>query len=218
MLSAMVYARGRGPLVALGLIGLLGLAGFPWKWAPLRKRLLILALIVGVVLAVLANMPTTLRYRYERILTADPGESIIARIEAYSLALQMFSQHPLLGTGTASYQVFHGRFRYPHNVFLEALAENGILGFIALCGFLLSVAWKSVGANRRSGRRERGLVAGAGLLFGYMLIHSCFSGDLTSRMLLFSAGLATVVGSQPLRKADAGRAYLGGRGQKGSVG
>ena len=63
------------------------------------------------------------------------GTSTIQRKEAYSLAVTLFMQKPLLGIGTGEFP--RG---YPHNIFLEIAAENGIVGLIVFICFLFAIA------------------------------------------------------------------------------
>jgi len=200
LLGAMTYARARGPLIGLAVVLLvMAMAGL---MVPLRRRLLVVLVAVSVVGGVLVGMPPDLRHRYSRLFTEDVGGSVLFRVEAYKQALRVFGESPLLGAGTGSYDAFHERFSYPHNILLEALAENGLFGFIALCGFLLSLGARAIGTVRRSMPGKRVLVAGPALILLYMLVGSLVSGDLTSRSLLFAAGLAAAACS---RKKTAGR-------------
>lgn len=190
LLGALIYARGRGPVIALA--GVLAVAGIAYRWIPLRRRMGVAAVAIAIAVGFLVLMPASLRYRYERVLSSDVGSSIESRVDAYKVAWSMFVQSPLIGEGTGSYITYHGRFEYPHNIVLEAMAEYGSLGLVLLAGFVTSVWLKLVWAVRETNGRERALIAGAGLVFVYMLIGSMFSGDLTSRTLWFSAGLVAL--------------------------
>ena len=59
------------------------------------------------------------------------------RLESYSTAWQLFKNKPLFGIGTGG---FPGG--YPHNIFLEIAAENGLLGLIIFFGFLFTICQK----------------------------------------------------------------------------
>ena len=206
LVSALIYARGRGPLIALG--GVLLVACVIYRWIPVRRRLLIFLGGIALLALLLIALPENLQTRYDRLLSDDVGASIESRLDAYGLAWRMFASSPLLGHGTGSYRAYHERFGYPHNIVLEAMAENGVIGLALLVGFIGSIWVRLARALRVLSGEERILIAGAGSIFLLMLIGSMFSGDLASRTLWFSAGLIVVATS---RKTFCPR--VGGRGQ-----
>jgi O-antigen ligase len=46
-----------------------------------------------------------------------------------------------LGGGTNSFAQRTKYYTYPHNIFLEVISENGLIGLLVFLGFLGSVAW-----------------------------------------------------------------------------
>jgi O-antigen ligase len=94
-------------------------------------------LLVGLVVGALVAIPT--------LSSRDLSAFTEGRWELWSTAFQNFSQHPLLGSGYLSaqdYFTFAGGY---HSEYLTALAEQGIVGLVALLGlfwFLLSRGWK----------------------------------------------------------------------------
>ncbi|AFM26938.1 O-antigen ligase family protein [Desulfomonile tiedjei] len=72
-----------------------------------------------------------------RISDLGSGESTVGiRIRLYSQALDLFGESPLLGNGTGALENINGRGLYAHNLILEILAEQGLLGFAMLSIFL----------------------------------------------------------------------------------
>lgn len=67
---------------------------------------------------------------FDRIASGELGESESYRILAWGYALDAFSKNPFLGLGTGNFGQHY--IAYPHNMFLEVLAENGLLGFIVV--------------------------------------------------------------------------------------
>jgi len=63
--------------------------------------------------------------------------SVNNRLKLYSDAWQLFKNKPLFGIGTGGFQT--GEYNYPHNIFLEIAAENGLLGLIIFFGFLFTI-------------------------------------------------------------------------------
>jgi O-antigen ligase len=121
---------------------------------------------------------------------ANPRGSVGARLEFYRSALTAVAEKPLLGRGTGGWSVYYygqDRRAYPHNLLLEVLVEQGLLGFTALLIFLgtLFVALKRML-----------VMAGPQLalfptLVVFCLSNSMFSGDLDdNRLLWFCCGIA----------------------------
>ncbi|MCD6318040.1 O-antigen ligase family protein, partial [Candidatus Aerophobetes bacterium] len=69
------------------------------------------------------------------LIALKGGMSTMQRKEAYSLAVTLFMQRPLLGIETGG---FPGG--YPHNIFLEIATENGLVGLIIFICFLFAIA------------------------------------------------------------------------------
>jgi O-antigen ligase len=83
--------------------------------------------------------------------------------------LTMFAEHPILGVGTANYPTNYQRYaqliglefraqaRDPHSLYVQILAETGILGAIAFFGmviFLFDSLNKTCRAIEQSGRLQ----------------------------------------------------------------
>lgn len=72
------------------------------------------------------------------------GESIFMRIDTAKIALDVWRDHPILGVGLGSYTLTslqygnYNLFGFAANVLVNALAETGIIGFIALVGLSVS--------------------------------------------------------------------------------
>ncbi len=88
--------------------------------------------------------------------TSSPNR--VKRLAIWASTLQMFADHPVLGTGAGNWKIhapnyfqpdpsewYYHNWRRPHNDFLWALAEKGIPGMLLYLGFfvsLLVMAWK----------------------------------------------------------------------------
>lgn len=122
-----------------------------------------------------------------------------ARVPIWQTAWQMFLAHPLLGHGphTFSYvSVDKIQVSWAHNLFLETLAEQGLLGFSALLALLGSMLWIAA-ANYRAASGERRICAAAnltiilGLVFGAMFEIS-FVRQWVNELFFFAAGVAAL--------------------------
>jgi len=65
------------------------------------------------------------------IFQEDKGESINTRLVAQGDAIYMFEDSAFLGVGTGNFGSY-SLLEYPHNIFLEIGAENGIVGLFLL--------------------------------------------------------------------------------------
>lgn len=105
--------------------------------------------------------------------------SIISRIEAAKIVWEGFKDAPIFGHGFGSfysdnYSSLGLMMKYPHNIFLEAIFEFGILGLIALV-VLLYVIFSS------AAKHERLLI----YFFVFSLWMSMFSKDFATQSFLW---------------------------------
>jgi O-antigen ligase len=116
------------------------------------KRRLLCGLI-GILLLVLAGLLLNSLLFPESQLVAKvvhewggkSGRTIDGRTPVWAVAWSLFTNAPVLGHGAHTFGVFHPDPQWVHNLYLEALAEQGLLGFMTLGCLLaagLSVAWK----------------------------------------------------------------------------
>jgi|GEM_PF-1871420 len=121
--------------------------------APAKEQLLLgfnPRALVDEYIKQIQSDPTLSEEEREQILARDvSSESLGYRIEFWKAGLRMFREHPLTGVGV-------GQFRYRfaeysdlsfiqqpdmHNIFLEQLAETGIVGFALLLSVLGLAIW-----------------------------------------------------------------------------
>ena len=146
---AIMPTAARGALLAL----MMGMAIIALSGGSLRAR----ARSAAVVVAVLAGLALA-AYRTDgmrnRLVMAAESNDLSHREELFPAAWQMFMEKPLIGWGPINnrYEVVKYvpraelAFRETHNVVLELLTENGLLGAIPyLTAMLLSVvaAWRA---------------------------------------------------------------------------
>jgi putative inorganic carbon (hco3(-)) transporter len=159
---ALAFTYSRGALVALPVMAvmLVRLLRIRWKTAAVIAAafvLLVLLIVPGVVLERLSTLAEIL-----------PGEEPLVRGDSsfeerrtfMRVALAMLKDQPLLGVGTGNYGVryedYSGRtssevrqwddlseMHYAHNFFLEAAAENGIIGLL-LVVLMLGACWTTL--------------------------------------------------------------------------
>ena len=163
-----------------------------WRSAG-SGRLVWVLLAAPVVAVILVAAGTLLEFRsIERLLSiAHALTDKTGRTELWAAALRMADAHPLFGAGLASFEASANNIAssglYPHNIFLEMLAETGLVGFS-----LFAAAFTSAIASLV--RRARLLPFAHGALwlglFVYMMFESNVSDSFTGRSISFVLGLS----------------------------
>jgi O-antigen ligase len=141
-----------------------------------RSRAVTMVLAIGLVLIVaFSAIGAVLRERFEGLFTEGLAEeTAITRLVVIEEALREIPDHPLLGSGTASFQLsfdfgeyipeWKGNPTWIGNVIVRIFHDTGLIGLSTILGFLISV-WLKIRRELR-GRNERvsmllGLSAGA---------------------------------------------------------
>jgi len=140
-------------------------------------------------------LPTSLA----RILEKISGNGIPPydeRLNRFSWSLEVWSQSPLIGAGLGAWPVYLGlgdTEEYAHNIFLEVLSEQGIVGGILLTGFIgtLIVTW-----IKSKGKIPVDIRNFAMAIFIFGMSNALVSGQFsTMRMLWLSFGMLLLVPS-----------------------
>lgn len=160
------YSRGAYLVIAIDAVLLLFM---------FRKRFNPMILLAGAVIVILTIpfLPTTYRERFTSlfIVTSEDGiyqdTSLRGRSSEMLTGLAMFAEHPILGVGAGNYPTNYQRYaqligiefrteaRDPHSLYIQLLAETGILGTIAFLGiafFLFDALNKACAAIEKSPR------------------------------------------------------------------
>jgi len=106
-----------------------------WVWLAVTAFCILVILFV----------PSFFFYRIENLLSGKLDLSSIKRLLLLRGGTQMFLDHPILGVGTGNFLFLSPNYApgvvreyYAHNLYLEAAAEWGIVGFV----ILLLMIWK----------------------------------------------------------------------------
>lgn len=136
-LAAIVFAKSTGALVAL--IAAAILIGIIYK----KTRVTTIA-VTALAIILIVFLPAAQSIRQELLFQDYSGG---LRIDMWGEAVELISDHPILGTGLSSYksQIHRYRidkwieiFQYPHNILLNFWIEIGALGVLA---FILIFYW-----------------------------------------------------------------------------
>ncbi|MFN2315436.1 MAG: O-antigen ligase family protein [Gemmatimonadales bacterium] len=152
-----VITQSRGGILALGTFGLMVLVQYRRE----AKGLAITALAAGALYLVAppdvwgrlagltsAGDPTTLR-------EVDVEGSAEQRFEIWKVAVAIAKDHPVAGVGVGSYPAVHAEYastgsfdltargqRDTHSIYLNTLAETGVIGLLLLLAMLASALWQ----------------------------------------------------------------------------
>ena len=187
------YTQSRAALIALLLaaVAVGALHG-------VRLRVLLVAACGAIVLGSLV-LPQSLRDRVgalTSVVTADAASvqdgSLRGRTSENLAGLHMWVDHPLVGVGPDNFEVHYQRYsaqigidprperRGAHNLYLESVAETGVLGTMAFLGVLwlaLAGAWRA--RSRLEGKASllgEGLVVALGaFLICAFTLHSSYA-------------------------------------------
>jgi len=198
-LAGLVASFSRGALLSF-------VGGVVALYAGRGRRVFIVAALVGV-LAVAVGYPLLLAARHAIIFGPDVGLSGQAqeisdgaRLGVLKAGLKLFLSSPLTGIGYGQFHYESPKFvgtspiTYPHNIYLEITAEQGLLGIAA---FLLVLLALFVTLSLRG---DAYAITARAALVAFM-IGCVFAEPLTS--LQTSAILWLVVGSALVRTEDA---------------
>jgi len=138
-----------------GLLGFIAILGMIW-WQSKQKVALALAALV-IMSAAWFGMEDERRERYLTIFASEDerDESAQGRIDAWIDGMEMFLYRPITGVGAGAFPWARverfGRFLQPHSLYVQILAELGLIGAFIYFMFLADI----VRINRRTMRRVR---------------------------------------------------------------
>ena len=148
-LLALVYTHTRMGVLALGIFFILMVQKRLIRLTPLAWIVLFLGVLIGGYC-----LPANFKERVLNFHHLRHSPAISYRIEAQKVGLQMFKDHPLKGVGIGNYgpnMISYYKNRYytfdyenpqiigAHNMYIELLAEGGLVGFLSLIGFIFFV-------------------------------------------------------------------------------
>jgi hypothetical protein len=211
--TVMITTGGRGPFSGLILAFLATIficrRGISKAWFPIITTAILIAGAVSF-----SKLPETVTWRIANMFRGgyEFKEAAYARTERFVWTAARSLKRPILGHGTGAFVVDRGGedvgVDYPHNLILELMYEEGLVGVIVGCLFL----WLILRRWRQSSEFVHlyGLGIGAfqlvhitGLLFLYSLIQAMKSGDIDgNRLMFFYAGFVVGVFNVLRRTAE----------------
>jgi putative inorganic carbon (hco3(-)) transporter len=212
--AGVVYTQSRAALIALLIVAVAA--------GVLRGvRLRVLAVVVcGAIALGTLVLPASMQTRVGALYAAvssnagTPQDASLRGRKSENLAgLRMWSDHPLIGVGPDNFEVHYQRYseaigtdpraeqRGAHNLYLESLAETGLLGATAFFGVLwlaLTGAWR---ARRRLPGDDALLAEGILVALGAFLICAVTLHSAYARYQWIFLGLGLAAGRLARRPA-----------------
>ncbi|MFN8439299.1 MAG: O-antigen ligase family protein [Caldilineaceae bacterium] len=161
-------------LVTLALLVLAGSIQPSIVPAPIASRLSDLPTYLG--LTDVLSQPLT-----------DENFAVVERIAHWVAAVRMWERSPWIGVGPGNYAVVYPVVKVPgwdealghaHNIYLNVLAESGLLGFFAYLGFWLLLGGWSLRQWSRAKRDHdawrSALILGVLAIFVHLAVHNIF--------------------------------------------
>ena len=148
--------------VFIALIIMLYLKGF-----RVNKKLILLMTIVIIPLVFYVIYIIGYDNLFERLFKSLGDDSVNHRILSYGESFEIFLKFPLTGSGPGAYDLF-GFLPYPHNFFLENIAQYGILGLFINIYFIFSLILLFSISNKS---KKRNFIYLFFLYFNYFLFY-----------------------------------------------
>jgi O-antigen ligase len=159
----------------------------------MKKRLAVtMAMVAAAVTGLVVISEFTRLTLFTRLLqiVANPNSDVTNRSVFWARALDATNGHPVFGWGLSSFSLLFGGVDeygvYPHNVFLEALAETGIIGFALFSAVVGFAAYSMLAARRNLPFLSHAMtICLAIMAFSLVMV----SDDVTSRILALAIGM-----------------------------
>lgn len=165
MAAGVAATLSRGALVGLG-------AGVLWGvlLGRVRVRYLVVGLVCVCVVVAAVYMLEPERISFAVDMKQGYGNvTVNQRFDRWTVAVRMFANKPVTGVGVGHYGVLFERFggvrfageavgsahHVAHNMYLEVLAETGLLGFLPFMALMGAGVWYSVDSSRRLQQRAQ---------------------------------------------------------------
>ncbi|MGC2191225.1 MAG: O-antigen ligase family protein [Candidatus Dormiibacterota bacterium] len=194
-----ILTLSRGSWLALVVLAVLAAALHP------RRRVLLSLCLAALVVAVV--LPPV-RHRITNELNAsNPANSLVTRVHLWHATVDLIESHPFTGSGLAGFQAMIGPYRaqvhdpstqthvYPDQLELDFWVELGVLGFVALLGFLAELI-RYLAPAVRAGPRGHPWAVALTLAWAAIFVHGLldspyWKNDLSAEWWLLAA-LVTV--------------------------
>jgi O-antigen ligase len=199
--TAIALSISRGPLVALGLGGLLLL----WR---LRKEAFFAKAISVAMLAAIVGMlvmPQPLITKFLATASQSEDRTVARRVSYQEIGLDLFKSSPVLGIGPGAYAEHYASDRYRfvsgrgteprplHNLYLQFAAETGTIGLMLFVGLIATVGMTFRRAAKYSATHLRHVAEGLFVAYAAMCFQFLFLSSKSFLGLWIMVGLSIAV-------------------------
>ncbi|MCB9891997.1 MAG: O-antigen ligase family protein [Planctomycetes bacterium] len=162
--ACILFSESRGGLAFLGL-GLVWAARSELRWSRLRTGLLVLSFVGLVVILLPEGFRERLDSLHDSWAGRDRGHatSVVRRVALVRAGLDMTWDRPITGVGLGNFRVVASRYEASvphllpaHNMFVEIMAEVGVLALVAYLAWLGRIAKHLRDAREALARMDEG--------------------------------------------------------------
>lgn len=196
--AAVLLSLSRGALVGLA-------AAAIWHMVTSRKHIPILAagmaVVAGVTYFYVQSNPEQVEFGLQAKQSVA-AQNVDLRLDAWSAALRMTEDHPILGAGPGNFQYLYPEItdRPPgskslgvvHNAYLDVGAELGVLGMALFLAYIAIVFSRATEANRQ-GKGLPGYAAAVRTSLVVAIVGAIFLSEQYYLPLWLLGGLATML-------------------------
>ncbi len=209
LLLALFLTLSRGAWIG-AVVALVAVGALLSRRAATLSLFVAIALAIGVALGAMQLLPPAIASRFTDFLPyinvldvdvrgvgiTDQNFAVIERLAHWQAAYGMWADKPWVGQGVGNYAAAYPAFRIPpwddplghaHNLFLNTLAETGLIGLGAYLIFWGSAFWLSFQAVRRSQGLWRGVAVGTLGALVHLHAHNFFDNLYVHGMYLHIA-------------------------------
>ena len=109
----------------------------------MKRRLVSVGVLAGIMLVVFYAMPSNMRLRYSEIPEEIAHGTMAHRKIVWEAGLRVSKEHPWAGVGTGTFSTaispYLSRPGSAHNAYLGILVETGVIGFLIFLGLFVIV-------------------------------------------------------------------------------
>lgn len=154
MVASLLLTQKRSVIVVLFLLLILMTVALKNNRTAVKRgcKLILTLIIIAILLASISLDFSTVFNRF----TVGQGLNLSGRDELWAYAKDMFLDRPLFGYGVGSYNIYCNNMGYfsgalhAHNIYIQMLAETGIVGFMLFMAAFLTTLMETVKIMRNT--------------------------------------------------------------------
>jgi len=128
-------------------------------------------------------------FRFSVLVESGGGNSVQARIDRFSAAIEMWQNNFILGNGFGSFGEYYTSgvvSDYPHNLFLELLSELGVVGFFIFLALLIVAFMRSYSLLKIKNIRTDNLFITVITIFMIIFLSAMVSGNINENRIMLT--------------------------------